>query len=139
MEFYHQNRINMFHLDTYIGDHFCNRLKWLVFQGKIVEFPDTKSTNNSVMTLDLLLKSTIARHPIGHTQNGDLCHDLRMYPIAATIRSHCQLLPTTVQAPAERFNTVHTAQFIVMLIWITHVFINSVLVDGKHGWNMCWQ
>lgn len=53
------------------------------------------------MTLGLLLKSTIARHPIGHTQNGDLCHDLRMYPIAATKRSHCQLLPTTVQAPAN--------------------------------------
>lgn len=53
------------------------------------------------MTLDLLLKSTEAQHPIGRKRNVDLCHDHQTYPIAEVKRSHCQLLPMIVQVPLQ--------------------------------------
>lgn len=54
------------------------------------------------MMSDWQLKSTVAQHPIDRKRNGDLCRDLRMYPITSVIHSPNQLLPTIVQAPTAK-------------------------------------
>lgn len=69
---------------------------------------------------DLQWKSTAAQHPIGRKRNADLCHGLRMYPIASVIHSPNQLLPTIVQAPK--------AKQILRLQWVCYQQQKSVII-----------
>lgn len=147
MDSYHRNMTNTLHLDTYIEDHFCIRLKWLAFQDKSVEFPDTTSPNSCVMMLDLQWRNIRAQHPIDRKRNDDLCHDHQMYPITEVKHLHYQPLPMIAPIPVKKKHIILIFTWTrkvkrtisTSFLFITYIFVYSILVDGPNCWHMRTQ
>lgn len=97
----HQNMTNTPRRGTCSEDHFYIRPKWLAFQGKTGEFPDTTLPSNSSTTSGLLSKNIAAPHPIVRMQSDDPFHDRQMCPTIVMKHSHCQQLPMTVPTPKK--------------------------------------